>query len=110
MTPNEIAQQLAELSRELSTATADIETIDRAHVTAKCAHEVAYARAFLKSEGSMEVRKQLAVIETEDSKFASEIAGQRLRSAQERLREIRSRLDVGRSLGAAVRSEWQASA
>jgi hypothetical protein len=69
---------------------------------------VAFARAFLTSDGAMDARKQQAVLATAGEKLDAEIASQQLRACQERLRVIRTRIDVGRSLGAAQRAEFTA--
>ncbi len=72
---------------------------------------MAYARAFLKAEASnAETRKQIAVLETADVKLDAEIADAQVRALKTRLAVLRDQVDIGRSLGAAVRSEWAATA
>ena len=105
-----ITGRLAELSRMLDAATSEIADLDEQAVRAKQAHEVAYARAFLTSEGAMDARKQQAVLATDAEKLGAEIAQQKVRACQERIRTIRVQIDVGRSLGAAQRAEFTAGA
>lgn len=105
-----ITGRLAELSRMLDAATSEIAELDEQAVRAKQAHEVAYARAFLTSEGAMDARKQQAVLATDGEKLGAEIAQQKVRACQERIRTIRVQIDVGRSLGAAQRAEFTAGA
>jgi hypothetical protein len=50
------------------------------------------------------------VLEAADSKLDAEIADQQVRALKTRLAVLRDQVDIGRSLGAAVRSEWAATA
>lgn len=109
-TTHSVISRLSELSRLLDAATDEIARLDEEAVRAKAAYEVAYARAFLSAEGSIDVRKQTAVLEVRDVRLAKEIAEQQVRACQERIRTLRSQLEVGRSLNAAVRTEWTAAA
>lgn len=108
-TPNELAQDLIKLANQLHTASALAGDLDLESRKARSRFEVAYARAFLTSEGPMDVRKQQAVLDTADVKLDAEIADAKLKACQENLRYIRSSLDVGRTLSATVRSEWAAT-
>jgi hypothetical protein len=105
---HQLTIQLAELSRMLMQAADDLERLDEQAVRARQVFEVAFARAFLTSDGAMDARKQQAVLATAAEKLDAEIASQQLRACQERLRVIRTRIDVGRSLGAAQRAEFTA--
>lgn len=108
-TPREVAVQLATLGRQLDDATDEIVALDEAHVRAKHAFEVAFARAFLASTGAMDVRKQVAILETQVERLEVDLAEAKLRAARERIRTLRDRLEIGRSLNAAVRAEWAGS-
>ena len=107
--PNSVVKRLGELSRMLDAATLEAAQLDEAAVKAKARHEVAYARAYLSGEGSVEDRKQAAKLATERESLDMDIAAQRLRACQERIRTLRVQIDVGRSLNAAQRSEWAAA-
>lgn len=108
-TPAELAQDLIALAGQLHNATFEAAKLDEESVRAKSRYEVAYARAFLAADGSVDVRKQLAVLETETPKLDAEIAAQKLRACAERLRYIRTSLDVGRTLSATTRAEFAAT-
>lgn len=108
-TTNDVVMQLSKLARELEQVTRELAELDEAAVRAKGRYEVSYARAFLTAEGAMDVRKQQAVFDVADEKLAAEIAEQRVRATKEHIRTLRDRLDVGRSAGAALRSEFAAS-
>lgn len=102
--------RLSELARMLDAKTTEIAGLDEEAVRAKARHEVEHARTFLSTPGSMDVRKQTAILETADAKLDAEIAEAKVRAAREAIRTLRDQLDVGRSLGAAVRAEFQAGA
>lgn len=106
-TPREVAVQLAGIGRDLDHKTAEIAALDEEAVRARVAFEKEYARAFINADGAMDVRKQLAVLATEVHKLEAELADVKLRAAKEAIRTLRDRLDIGRSLNAAVRSEWE---
>lgn len=109
-TTHSVIGRLSELSRLLDAATDEIARLDEEAVRAKQTHEVAYAEAFLTAEGSIDVRKQTATLRVREVKLARELAEQKVRACQERIRTLRSQLEVGRSLNAAVRTEWTAAA
>lgn len=92
----------------LDAATSEVAELDEAAVRARQVFEVAYARAFLTSDGPVDGRKQQAVLATAAEKLAAEIGAQRVRACQERIRTLRVQIEVGRSLGAAQRAEFTA--
>lgn len=102
---NDIALRLANLSRDLDKATSDAAELDAAAVETRHAFEIAYSREFLRAEGSMEIRKHTAILETADLKFRAETADQVLRACRTRISTIRQQIETGRSLSAAVRAE-----
>lgn len=108
-TQQEVVLRLSELSRRLDAKTIEIAKLDEEWVRAKAAYKVAFARIFLTTTGSMDVRKQTATQETADLDFAAELAEAKVRAAREAIRTLRDQLDVGRSLGAAARAEFQAT-
>ena len=104
--PNQIAvlERLAEVSKLLDAATDEMAVLDEAAVRAKQSFEVAFSRAFLRSEGAMDLRKHLAVVATGDELLVVELASQQVRACRERIRTLGLQLEVGRSLSAALRS------
>lgn len=104
-TSTEVAQGLARLSRQLDSAVTDLARLDEAAIRARSAFEVAYARAFLTAEGAMDIRKQDAVLQTSDLKLTAELAEAQVRATKESIRALGTRIDVGRSLGTAIRAE-----
>ena len=101
----QIANRLASLSQDLDKQTTAAEVLDRAAVEKRHTYELAYARAFLSSTGSMDIRKYHAVMETEREKFDAEVADAALRACRARIATLKVQIDTGRSLSAAVRAE-----
>lgn len=110
MIPNHAAslERLAELSRMLDKATDEIAVLDEEAVRAKQTYEVAYARAFLDAAGSMDLRKQIAIYETQVESLTMELAQAKVRALKERIRTIGTQIEVGRSLASAHKTQWAA--
>ena len=104
----EVLDRLSECSRLLDKAQQDLAELDEAAVRAKQAFEVAWARAYLKAEGSIEARKAEAVLVTAGECLEAELCAAKVRACRERIRTLGAQLDVGRTLSAAIRSQWQA--
>ena len=104
-TLNGVAARLADLSRQLDKATSDAYVLDEKAVRARHACEIAFSRAFLTSDGAMDVRKHKAVLATEALKLDAEIADQVLRACRGRIATIKVQIETGRSLSAALRAE-----
>lgn len=110
MSATDIVLELSRIGRELDELSHEIARLDRDCVLARSEYRKAYARSFLNSEGPVDVRKQTAVLTVEDVLLAAEIADQVHRAARERIRVLRDRLEIGRSISAARRSEFAAEA
>lgn len=103
---NEIAMHLGALARDLDVAVRELSRLDEDAVRAKARYEVAFSRAILATDArNSEARKAQAVLATERESLDSEIAAQLVRSARARIDSIKTRIDVGRSYGAALRAE-----
>jgi hypothetical protein len=94
------------IARQIDEKAAEIAVLDAQAVEARQAHKRAYARAFLTSDGAMDVRRYKAEEETADLALAAELAEQVLRAGREALRVLRDRLEVGRSVGSIMKMEW----
>lgn len=112
MLPNqiEVIKRLSELSRMLDSATEEIAKVDDFAVKAKATYEVAYAKAFLSAEGSMDQRRQIAIVSCADEKFAMEVAEAQVRAVKERINTLRSQISIGQSVSAAIRTQFGAEA
>jgi len=107
--PNSVVQRLVKLSAMLDSATEEIAVLDDTAVRAKGRYQVKFARSFLEATGAVDTRKQIAVRDCADEWLDYEIAEAKTRACKERIRTLRDQIEIGRSLGAAVRSEWAAS-
>lgn len=103
-----VVRQLAHLTTELHATVAAMGSADATATRARLLFDLAYSRAFLLAEGAMDVRKHVASVETHELREVAEVAEAVVRQLQRRIREIGMRIDVGRSYGAAVRSELSA--
>lgn len=103
--PNEVVLHLTELSRQLADATEQINEADIAAVNARETAKLAEAKAFLAAEGSVEARKSKAVVQTHEARLAAEVADAGVRGLQRTIRTLQTRIDVGRTFGATLRSE-----
>ena len=112
MLPNqsEVVKRLSELSRMLDSATEEIAKLDDNAVKAKSVYEVAYAKSFLQSNGSMDVRRQEAILACADFRLTMEIAEAQVRAVKERINTLRSQISIGQSLSAAIRQQFSAEA
>lgn len=106
LTPAQIIDNLTRIGREIDEGTDDIALSDEAAVIARVAYKKAYAKAFLSCEGSMDVRRYTAELETAELYFENELADQKHRASVSAIRALRDRLEIGRSLGPLVRLEW----
>tara|TARA_R110000868_G_scaffold241868_1_gene497390 strand:- start:427 stop:780 length:354 start_codon:yes stop_codon:yes gene_type:complete len=110
MLPNqtEVVKRLSELSRMLDAATEEIAVIDDKAVRAKGSYEVAYAKTFLQSNGSMDVRRQESILACSEERLEMEIAEAQVRAVKERINTLRSQISIGQSLSAAIRQQFSA--
>jgi len=59
--------------------------------------------------GSVDARKHTAVIETHTQRLAADVADAAVRHLRRRIDAVKTRIDVGRSYGAAIRAELNLS-
>ena len=106
LTPEQVIATLSIIGKDIDEATSEISRLDEAAVKARVAYKVAYAESFLRTEGSMDIRKYTAELQTKDALLAHELADQEHRAALTQIRALRDRLEVGRSISVLVRLEW----
>ena len=103
--PNEVVLHLAELSRQLDETTKQLNQADVDAVNARETAKLAEAKAFLAAEGPVDHRKAKAVEQTHEERLAAEVAEAMVRGLQRTSRTLQTRIDVGRTFSATVRSE-----
>lgn len=100
-----IARQLARLARQLDELVSEVDDAERTAVNAREDYTRAYARIFLECSGSMDLRKQEALLATSDERLAAELAETHVKGLKRQVDSVRLRIEIGRSLGAALRAE-----
>lgn len=105
LTQLSLIQTLTGIGRDLDAAAAEIERLDAEAVQKRIVYKKAYARAFLTSTGSMDMRRYEAEEQTAQELLDAETSDQVLRAARENIRVLRDRLEIGRSLSALLRME-----
>jgi len=103
-----VIKRLAEVSRMLDTATDEIARLDEQAVVAKQAFEVKYAEAFIKAEGSMEMRKHKATLMSASERLEYELAYAKHRACKERMNTLRNQISTGQTVSAALRHQFAA--
>lgn len=105
LTPNQVAAQLAQLARDLDVTVDQLQTADRDATEKRAAADLAHSRAFLEASGAMDLRKHQAVVDTARQRLDADVAEALVRHLRRRVDAIKTRIDVGRSYGAALRAE-----
>lgn len=105
LTANSVALQLAQLSRDLNNLVVRLDQAERDAVNAREDYTLALAKAFLSTEGPMDVRKHQSIVDTHTERLAAETAEAVVRGIRRQIDSVKVRIDVGRSVGAVVRSE-----
>ena len=106
MNAQEIVTQLTDLTTELKTTVSELAELDELAVRAEWKERQAYARAFMSLSGSMEIRKQQAVLDTSGGTLERELADMRVRAAKARIKYLEVAFDAIRSISAARRAEF----
>ena len=79
--------------------------VANARVKAEQTYKVAYATAYLAAEGSIEERKQRAVLVTADAARDAELAAVVFDNTRAAMRVLGQRLDAGRTIASTIRAE-----
>lgn len=108
LTPQAVVRQLSELGRQLDTAVEMLRTAELDAVEKRSAADVAESRAFVSADGSVELRKHKARIAVERLEHDALVAEALVRHLRKQIDAIHTRIEVGRSYGAAVRAELKA--
>lgn len=104
-TPQEIGKMLIWLNRNLRDAAGEIRRLDEATARAKVTYVKVHAKAFIDAQGSMDLRRRLAEVQSADALLAYELAEVELRGAKERIKTLYSQVESTRSLNALARAE-----
>lgn len=105
LTPNSVVSGLMRLSQELADLAKDIDQLEIDAVNAREDLTLALAQEFLRAEGPVDYRKNVAIAETSSLRLVAETAEALVRGRKRQLDTLRVRIDVGRSAAAALRAE-----
>src|SRR5699024_7025116 len=97
-----VVMNLAAIGRELDHLSREVTEEDEAGETAYTGDRKADATG----NGSVKDREQAAVLACEPLKLEAELAEQMLRATKERIKVLRDRLEIGRSVNAAIRAQF----
>ena len=109
MTPAAVEQAIADCIGRIESGVATVAELDAKATRLRREFDTAYALAFVRAEGAMDIRKYLAVGQTEKAREAAEDAEVGLRHARSLLAALRDSLDAYRSISASVRASFGAS-
>jgi hypothetical protein len=109
MTPNQISAFLIELGRTLDALVKEYRDLGDAAAEAKRDAELAYARAYMGTEGTVEERRQAAVLATSDARYMADLMDRKVTGCREAIRAVHARIEVGRTLSATTRDEMKLS-
>lgn len=109
LTPQQVIDNLSMIGKDIDAQTAEISRLDGAAVRARVAYKRHYAEIFLRTEGSMDIRRYTAEFGSSDHLLFYELAEQEHRASVNQIKALRDRLEVGRSISALVRLEWGAN-
>lgn len=104
ITPAEVEAELQRLMERLEEATVQMAAFGQEAGEAEVAHKVAFAQAFLRSDGPVATREQLAVVATAEPMLRRRIADAKLQAQRELLNTIRTQIDAVRTIAANIRS------
>jgi hypothetical protein len=106
LTPPEAEARLAALAARIEKGVQIVHDLDEKAARLRREFDHAYALAFINAEGSMDVRKYLALANTIAEREAAEDAEVALRHGKQLLTAVRDEIDIVRSLNASVRASY----
>jgi translation elongation factor EF-Ts len=104
-TAGEVVRNLIELTGELREKTGAYRSAEHDAAIKRHRADIAEARAFLRCDGSVEFRKKTAELAADLEEGAALVAEALVRVLKAEIRELETRIDVGRTYGATVRAE-----
>jgi hypothetical protein len=116
VTPQAVEQRLVTLSRDVDEAHTDLVKAEQEYANAKSDYEIAAARARLslaRAEGARKLtvaeREDEALLQTQTEYRRVMSADALVRAARANAARLRTQVDIARSVGTSVRTEWSAA-
>lgn len=105
LTPQRISERLGRLSRELDALVDMLEAAETDAAHKRAAADLAESKAFVNADGAMTLRKHVARIAAGQAESDALVAEALVRVLRQKIRAKETSVDVGRSMGAALRVE-----
>jgi hypothetical protein len=105
LTGASIARHLSELGRQLDVTVEMLRDADLDAVHKRSAADTSESLAFVEADGSMDLRKHTARLAASSKEHDALVAEALVRHMRTKVRALETRIDVGRSMGAALRAE-----
>lgn len=104
-TAADVVKNLSALTEELRVKVSAFRSAERDAAEKRHAADMVESRAFLRAEGAMDIRRHTARVEADQAENEALVAEALVRVLRAEIRSIETRIDVGRTYGATVRSE-----
>lgn len=105
LTPIQVGRLLGKLTHEIGEKLDELRDADLDATRLKAEYDRAFSVAFKHTSGSVEARRHLVVEMCHGRRLAAEEAACKVRDLKNRIKLLETRIDVGRSYGAALRAE-----
>jgi cytochrome c551/c552 len=108
-TANRVVSLLLRLAEELQALDAELVGLELDSVTKAEALNLKHSQALIKTEGPQYYRVAVAVADaaSAEERLASKLADVMVRGAKRKVEILRSRIDIGRTVAASLRSELE---
>lgn len=104
-TPIQVGELLGKIVAEIGELVVLLGAADMAATRAKAEYDRAIAIAFRQASGSIESRRHTATEVCHGRRLEADEGAVKVRDLKNRIRHLETRIDVGRSFGAALRAE-----
>ena len=105
LTPQQVVHHLGDLTLQLDELVKRYKVAEHDAATNRHAADLAESKAFLVAEGTVDTRKHKARIASKEQELTALTCEAEVRGLRAQIRAMETRIDVGRSYGAAVRAE-----
>lgn len=105
MTPLQVVKHLGELTGLLDRTVGALKVAEKNAAEKRHAADLAESRAFLSADGAMELRKHTARVASAQQEGDALVAEALVRVLRQEIRAIDTRIEVGRTMSATIRSE-----
>lgn len=105
LTPAEAARVLWQIDRDLDEHTKELVALRLDLPKLAKSARLSYARTFLSFEGSIEARKQQAIVASDEARFALETHEQMIEARKDSLKTLRDRSEIGRAINSNLKEE-----